>query len=572
VTFDAYPTVADLLLDREASASGPPLFTQLERGVDPVARVDLATLRAQATRIAGHLQLLAEPGARVLLVFPHRLEFISAFFGCLVAGVVGVPTVLPRTRRAVGSLLAVASAARPALALTLDGLLPSLEAALAEVPGLRCVSIESLLAEDAAAFRRPELRPDGLAYLQFTSGSTGTPKGVEVTHGSLMHNCRLLRDALDLPAGAPLVSWLPFFHDWGLVGCVVFPLVMGLPAYYLDPVEFLYAPARWLAAISRFRAAISCAPNFAYQVCAEVVREEEKASLDLGAWQVAMVGAEPVRRDTLDRFVASFAACGFRREALYPSYGLAENTLVVTGGLRGEPPVYLSVDRAALERRRVVRTSEGESERSRVLVGCGKPLGDQRLNIVNPATLLPCRDDEIGEVWVAGPSVTRGYWQRGDDGEQTFFARLRNGDATPWLRTGDLGFLSGGELFLCGRRKDVIIKAGSNYFAEDVERVAEGGHPALRALGGAAFSVEVADTERLVIVHELNYGPRPAHEEIFDGIQGAMVDAFGIKADAIVLIKPGSLPKTTSRKTCRQQARALFLEQELQTVAAWKRW
>jgi acyl-CoA synthetase (AMP-forming)/AMP-acid ligase II len=347
---------------------------------------------------------------------------------------------------------------------------------------------------------------------------------------------------------------------------------MGMPAFYLDPIEFLYAPVRWLTAISRFRAAISCAPNFAYQVCAEVVREEDKAALDLGAWRVAMVGAEPVRKDTLDRFVSSFAGRGFRREALYPSYGLAENTLFVTGGRRSDPPVYLSVHRASLERRRVVRTTGDESERSRVLVGCGRPLGDQKVAIVNPATSLPCGADEIGEVWVTGGSVTRGYWERRDEGEQTYFARLRNGDPTPYLRTGDLGFLADGELFLCGRRKDVIIKAGSNYFAEDVERVAEGGHPSLRALGGAAFSVEVADTERLVIVHELNYGVRPLHDEIFDGIQGAMLEAFGIKADAIVLIKPGSLPKTTSRKTCRQQARVLFLQQELQTVATWKRW
>jgi acyl-CoA synthetase (AMP-forming)/AMP-acid ligase II len=354
------------------------------------------------------------------------------------------------------------------------------------------------------------------------------------------------------------------------VGCLLFPFLMEMPAFYLDPIEFLYAPVRWLTAISRFRAAISCAPNFAYQICAEVVREEDKASLDLSAWQVAMVGAEPVRKDTLERFVSAFAGCGFRREALYPSYGLAENTLFVTGGRRPDPPVYLSVHRASLERRRVVRLAE--SERARVLVGCGRPLGDQRVAIVNPATSVPCGPDEIGEVWVAGGSVTRGYWQHAEEGEPTYFARLRNGDPTPWLRTGDLGFLAAGELFLCGRRKDVIIKAGSNYFAEDVERVAEGGHRSLRALGGAAFSVEVADTERLVIVHELEYGQRPTQDEVFDGIQGAMLDAFGIKADAIVLIKPGSLPKTTSRKICRQQARVLFLQQELQTVATWKRW
>ena len=575
MTLDRYPTVAHLLLERGAIPSSQPAVTFLERGEEAVATLDLAQLREQAVRVAGRLQSSVEPGSRVLLVFPQRLEFIVAFFGCLLAGVVGVPTVLPRSRRAVGSLLAVASAARPAVALTPESLLPSLQSALRECPSgpIECRSIEGLVAGGAgdATFRLPALDPQDLAYLQFTSGSTGTPKGVEVTHRNLLHNCRLLQDALDLPAGAPLVSWLPFFHDWGLVGCVVFPVAVGMPAYYLDPIEFLYAPARWLTAISRFRAAISCAPNFAYQICAEVVRDEDKAALDLSGWQVAMVGAEPVRKDTLERFASSFATCGFRREALYPSYGLAENTLVVTGGRRSDAPVYLPVDRASLERRRVVRTGEDDAQRSRVLVGCGRPLGDQRVQAVNPATSLPCGPDEIGEIWVSGPSVTRGYWERRDDA-QAYFARLRNGDPTPYLRTGDLGFLSEGELFLCGRSKDVIIKAGSNYFAEDVERVAESGHRSLRACSGAAFSVEVADAERMVIVHELNYGETPDHDEVFEGIQEAMLDAFGTKADAIVLIKPGSLPKTTSRKICRQQARALFLQQQLQTVAAWRRW
>ncbi len=573
MTPDGYPSLAHLVLETERE----PSFTLLERGVDVADAIDLEALRERATRVAAHLQSSFDPGSRVLLVLPHRLEFVVAFFGCVLAGMVAVPSVPPRSRRAVESLLAIAAAARPAVALTIESLLPSLVAALGDCPSgpIECRAIESLARdriESESSFRLPDLNREDLAYLQFTSGSTGTPKGVEVTHGNLLHNCQLLQEALELPPGSTLVSWLPFFHDWGLVGCVVFPFSMGMRAYLLDPIEFLYAPLRWLAAISRFRASLSCAPNFAYQLCSEVVRDEEKASLDLSAWKVAMVGAEPVRKDTLERFVSSFSSCGFRREALYPAYGLAENTLIVTGGRPSATPVYLSVDRSSLERRRVVRRDEQEGNRSRVLVGCGRPLGDQRVEVVNPATSIPCAFEEIGEVWVSGKSVTRGYWERRDDAEETYFARLRNGDPTAFLRTGDIGFFSGGELFLCGRSKDVIIKGGSNHFAEDVENVAERGHEALRSSGGAAFSVEVDDVERLVIVHEVDYGRKPVHDEVFAGIQDAMLDSFGIKADAIVLIQPGSLPKTTSRKTCRQQARALFLRDELRTVASWKRW
>jgi acyl-CoA synthetase (AMP-forming)/AMP-acid ligase II len=574
MTRENFHNLAHLVLAMEQDPSTEPLFTFLERGENQIAAITAAELFRQAAQVAGRLQSLTAAGDRVLLVFPHRLEFAVGFFGCVLAGVAAVPTVPPRSSRTVESLLAVTASAQPAVALTLESLRPSLDAVLRECASgpVRCCSIESLLAEQRSAFRLPDLKPQDLAYLQYTSGSTGIPKGVEVSHRSVLHNCCLLRDALELDAGTRLVSWLPFFHDWGLVGCLVFPLFMRMSAYFFDPMEFLYAPIRWLAAISRFRAQLSCAPNFAYQLCAEVVRDDQKPALDLSSWQVAMVGAEPVRKSTLEQFAAAFAGCGFRREALYPSYGLAENTLIVAGGRRSSPPAYISVDRSALERRQVILRDEADLRRSRTLVGCGRPLGDQRVEIVNPATCIPCGEGEAGEVWVAGDSVTRGYWQRPSDSEQSYFAHLRNGDATNFLRTGDIGFMSGNELFLCGRMKDVIIKGGSNYFAEDIERVAEQGHASLRACGGAAFSVDVDDIERLVIVHELNYGEKCARDDVVAGIQEAMVDAFGMMADAIVLIQPGSLPKTTSRKICRQQTRMLFLRQELQTVATWRRW
>ena len=571
---DEYPSLAHLLLARSEIPSNEAVFTFLENGEKPVDAISAAELADRGRRIAARLQTTTAPGSRVLLVFPHRLEFIVAFFGCVLAGVVPVPTVLPRTRRSIDSLLGIAASAEPSVVLTLERLLPAVTEMLADSTWGRveCLAIENLLAEAEVTFRLPDLKPDDLAYLQFTSGSTGRPKGVKVTHGNVLDNCRLQQHALEMAPGEPMVSWLPFFHDWGLVGCVMYPLFAQLPAYLFDPMEFLYSPKRWLRAISKFRAVLSCAPNFAYQFCCEVIRDEEKSDLDLSGWRVAMIGAEPVRKSTLEKFSAAFSSCGFRKEALYPSYGLAENTLFVTGVSRSAGAVYLSVDRTALERRQVVRRDEEDVRRARALVGCGRTRGDQRLEVVNPATAIPCGEEEVGEVWVSGASVTKGYWRSPDAAEQTYFAQLRNGDPAPFLRTGDLGFLSGDQLFLCGRMKDVIIKGGTNYFAEDVERVAEEGHAALQSCSGAAFAVDVADAERLVIVQELSYGPRPAHDEVFAGIQDAMLDAFGMMADAIVLIQPGSLPKTTSRKICRDMTRALFLREELQPVAMWKRW
>jgi acyl-CoA synthetase (AMP-forming)/AMP-acid ligase II len=571
---EEYPSLAHLLLARGNTSSDEPAFTLVESGENPVDSIKAWELLECAKRVAASLQRTTAPGSRVLLVFPHRLEFIVAFFGSILAGVVPVPAVLPRTRRSSDSLLGIAASSEASVVLTLERLLPSITEIMSGSAGshVECRAVEDLLRDAPGPFELPSLKPEDLAYLQFTSGSTGRPKGVEVKHRNVLHNCRLLEDALEMRPGDPIVSWLPFFHDWGLVGCMIYPLFAQLPAYLLDPIEFLYAPVRWLRAISRFRAVLSCAPNFAYQFCCEGIREEEKSKLDLACWRVAMVGAEPVRKSTLERFAASFSACGFRRDALYPSYGLAENTLIVSGGTPSAGPVYLSVDRRFLERRQVVRIEEQDDRRVRTLVSCGRPLGEQCLEIVNPATSMPCAEEEVGEVWVSGHSVTRGYWQSVEATRETYFAQLRDGDPSLFLRTGDLGFLSGNELFLCGRMKDVIIKGGTNYFAEDVERIAEEGHAALRSLGGAAFAVDVADLERLVIVHELNYGDKPDHKEVFAGIQDAMLDAFGMMADAIVLIQPGSLPKTTSRKICREMTRSLFLRQELQTIGMWKRW
>jgi acyl-CoA synthetase (AMP-forming)/AMP-acid ligase II len=556
----------------EAAAQDPhyPAFVYLERGDSPAAQRTLAELTSRARAIAARLPALAGPGDRVLLVLPHRLEFIEAFLGCLFAGVVAVPAVPPANRRARESWTALARASRPSVVLTQERFLDVVEGLRSASGPCPVVSLEHLLAGEAPPWRVPPLTPDTVAYLQFTSGSTGTPKGVVVTHGNLIHNCGLLAAALDLPAGARMVSWLPFFHDWGLVGCVVFPLAARVTCYLLDPADFLYSPTRWLRAISRFRATISCAPNFAYEACATAAGEEEKSSLDLSGWEVAMVGAEPVRPQTLARFARAFAGCGFRPEAFYPTYGLAEATLMVTGGPRARPPLHLAVDGRALEARRVVPVPEQDPS-ARVLVGCGRVVGDQSVRVVEAGTGRVSAPGEVGEVWVSGRSVAGGYWEQAEETRHAFGATRPEADGRGYLRTGDLGFFWDGELFVCGRSKDVIIKAGNNYFAEDVELSAGNSHPSLRAGCGAAFAVDAGGAERLVIVHELISWKKP-DATLIGTMQKRVFDDLGVLADAIVLLGPGGLPKTTSGKIRRQRTRALFLGGELEVLAAWRCW
>ncbi len=407
-----------------------------------------------------------------------------------------------------------------------------------------------------------------MAVLQFTSGSTGTPKGVMVRHANILHNCQLLQEACGSGVDMRMVSWLPFFHDWGLFGCLLFPIYTGGSSHFLDPADFLRRPMRWIEAIAQTEATVSCSPNFGYELCAAAVEDEGLPQLDLHAWSMAMMGAEPVRPQTMERFARAFAPAGFSAEALYPSYGLAESTLIVTGGGRHAAPVSLSVDRAALERGQVIASETGSK---RTLIGAGPALLDQRVAIVGPETGLALPDNQVGEVWVAGPSVALGYLDRPEETAEVFAAKLP-GDPTPWLRTGDLGFLRDGELFVCGRLKDVIIKAGANYFAEDIEVSAEAAHPGLRPGCGAAFGVEVDGTERLVIVHEVNYGPKPDLDAVVGALQRAVKIDHDVFADAVIVVQAGTLEKTSSGKIRRRHTKAQFADGALDPLHAWKSW
>jgi len=545
-------------------------------------------LDRQARQVGGYLVGHTIPGDRVLLVFRNQLEFVVSFAACLLTGRIAVPVAPPASTRLATRFLRLVQTAEPAIILAPPEIRARALAVVAEhaasaaAPRPVVPEFDDVVAGGGTEWTTPKLSGSTTAFCQFTSGSTGHPKGVVVSHANLLHNGGLLERAFAATSSTRLVSWLPFSHDWGLIGGIVFPLYVGIPCAFLDPAAFLYKPAWWLQAISTFRGTMSCAPNFGYEACVERVLERDCAGLDLSAWSVAQIGAEPIQKRTMDRFTERFAPFGFQAEAFHPTYGLAEHTLIVSGLKRQPRPTHLNAQRGALEKgvfeawapRPVARERAESTElaEARVLVGCGLPVTPDDLWIVDPETRTACIEGEVGEVWISGPSVAGGYWQDEAATRETFQAAWKDGGDRPHLRTGDLGFLWHDELFLCGRLKDMIIKGGNNHFAEDIELSIEGSHPALRSGCGAAFGVDAAGQERLVIVYELNYGQRPDLPLVIGSIQKGIARAHNTLADAIVLIRPGTLERTASGKVRRREVRRQFLARELQTLGDWRGW
>jgi len=567
-------SLIDLLKWRATGQSEQRAYSFLSDGVTEKGCLTFAELERQARIIAASLLEVTQKGERALLIYPSGLEFVAAFFGCLYGGIVAVPVYPPtsvRADRALARFRAIAADARPSLVLTTTALASKIEGLLASVPAfstLPVIDTSALPAEAGERWSEPPITRDTLAFLQYTSGSTGTPKGVMVSHGNLLHNSSLVDRYCQQPPHAHSLSWLPLYHDLGLIGGIVQPLYKGYESTIMPPASFLQHPVRWLQAISRTRATISGGPNFAYDLCVQKITSEQKAGLDLSSWEVAANGAEPVRHETMERFAAAFASCGFRREAFLPCYGLAEATLVVSAGPRTTFPVTQAFQASALADNRVVEASE-EAD-SRTLVSIGRVLPDEQVIIVDPDTLTPCPPTQVGEIWVSSPSVAQGYWQHPAETEDTFRARLATANEPSFLRTGDLGFLHNGELFITGRLKDLLIIRGSNHYPQDIERTVEQSHSGLRQGCGAAFAVDVQDEERLVVVYEVEraYLNRDL-DEIIGSIRRAVAEEHGLQVYAVVLVKTATIPKTSSGKIQRRACKEEYLAGGLDVVARW---
>lgn len=548
-------------------------YTFLLDGERDEAHLTYGDLDRHARSIAATLLERGAAGERALLIYEPSLDYIKAFFGCIYAGVTAVPVYPPdplRFQRTWPRLQAVIRDAQAHYILTTAEIRDGLGQLMRPSNGaVSCLATDAELFPRAeSAWEAPHLEGNSLAFLQYTSGSTGSPKGVMVSHGNLLHNLRHMHRLDDLdPVG---VNWTPPYHDMGLIGGVLLPLYSGGRVVLMSPLSFVQRPARWLEAITRFKATMSGSPNFGYDLCLRKISAEERARLDLSHWSVAINGAEPVRADTMRRFVEAFEPCGFSRAAFHPAFGMAEATLMVTSGWRRGEPTVADFDAASLESAgRAVLADASAAKRE--LVGCGTSLEDQKLLIVDPTSGCVQPDGAVGEIWVSGPSVAQGYWQQPLESERTFRAHVTCHDETPYLRTGDLGFMIGGELYVTGRLKDLIIVSGRNHYPQDLERSVEQCDPAFKPEGGAAFSVEVAGQESVVIVHEVMRPKRQDLTQLLDKVRGAMMDSHGLLPHAIVLISAGSIPKTSSGKIQRRACRELYLRQELSVLASWSR-
>ncbi|KWN84515.1 fatty acyl-AMP ligase [Burkholderia ubonensis] len=577
-------TFADFVeLTRYRAAHQPDLrvYTFVTAGERAEQHLDCADLDRRAGVVAAALEQVARPGDRVLLLFPPGIDYIVALFGCMYAGVVAVPAypVEPaQAERTLRRLIGIVENCAPAAILSTTAVRNDagrIEAGSSTLGSLRWVTVDTL--GDVAERYVPRPVNHGTpVYLQYTSGSTGAPKGVMISHRNLLHNSALIASRFEHDADSRGVIWLPPYHDMGLIGGILQPLYVGFPVTLMSHVDFLKHPLRWLRMIGERRATTSGGPNFAYQMLATMrIADADLDKLDLGSWDFAFVGAEPIRRGTLHAFAQRFARCGFDARAFYPCYGLAEHTLFMTGGLKSQPPVIPVAPGDAQPAR------EPDAQLAGTTIGCGDAAGDSLTLIVDPDTRVPCGDGQVGEIWAQGPSVALGYWNNRALSEHTFEAELPGYDGR-FLRTGDYGYRSGSEVFVTGRLKDMMLIRGANHYPHDVEETIEPLDAELFRPGGCAvFALEADATPQVIVVRELrarylkafsdgDHASAHAPDALFGRLRHAINLHHGIAVHNIVFTSPSAIPKTTSGKVQRHACRELFLSDTLPVITQWR--
>lgn len=549
---------------------GHAAFVYLVDAESDDAALTYAELDQRARAVAVHLLGMGLVGERVLLAFPPGLDFITGFFGCLYAGCVAVPTSLPH-RRTLDRFRAIAADSGARLVLSTTPAVAQCRVMTGpQIPWLAVNEVPDALAE---TWRMPLITAETLAMLQYTSGSISRPKGVMISHANLIRNMRDIHRAFALGSETG-VFWLPTHHDMGLVGGVLSPVFSGATSVLMAPAAFLQRPISWLAAISRFRGTVTGAPNFAYDLCVRKITDEQRATLDLSCLSLAFIGAEPIQPETLERFADAFAPCGFDAAAFYPCYGLAEATLMVSGAVRGRGPVVRAFDDRALAEDRAEPVPDGaggarRARRMRRMVSCGSAVGDLRVVIADSRTCAEIAPGHVGEILVSGSSVGQGYWHKPDQTRACFHAGLSDAGESRFLRTGDRGFLLDGELFVIGREDDMLVVRGLNHYPQDLEATARRSHPRLHAGLGAAFAVEDAGGPRLILVQEIAVTGDTAFTAVFESCREAVLAEHGLALHAIVLVRGGTIPRTSSGKVRRRACRELFLARELKTLAEY---
>ncbi|WP_433242134.1 fatty acyl-AMP ligase [Actinomadura nitritigenes] len=558
-----------------------PAFTFVDYSLDPAGKHITLTWaetdrRARATATA--LRQVTGPGERAALLLPQTLEYMMTMLGAMYAHVVAVPLFSPDLPGHADRLIGAYADSEPAVIVTTRNALPHVEKFLADhdVPQPK----EILFAEEvdlglAGSWEDEPIGFDDLAYLQYTSGSTRRPAGVEITHGNVTANAAQLWAGWAPEKPDPeLVSWLPLFHDMGLIATMALPLVHGDHAIYTDPVSFIMNPMRWLQLIAARpgKNVYTAGPNFAYEYVASMASPEKLEGLDLSGLTTCLNGAEPIRTSTLSTFAEALAPAGLRPGAQAPGYGLAEATVFVTAAAEDVPPKIITVDRDVLTQGEV-RLCEPDADRASTLVSCGRPSG-QIVAIVDPDARAEQPDGHVGEIWVHGPNTAAGYWRNSERSQDTFGGELAEPGglpAGPWMRTGDYGVVHEGELYVTGRIKDLIIVDGRNHYPQDIEVTAQEAHPAVRPDHVAAFALPGEETERLVVVAERNRRVplgRLDLDEVESAVRGAVNVEHEMSVHAFLLVEPGAVSRTSSGKIARAATRQRYLDGALPTTAA----
>ncbi len=527
-------------------------------------------LHERSLGLAGKLATQTARGDRVLIAVESPLDFLIGFFACLCSGRIAVPVILPRRNKLREATRSIYQDSRPRCIVTDRVAVEAFDALISSFPEAEqaaCLAIDGGVTAklDAVCRSGPPVNDAELAFLQYTSGSTSTPKGVMVSHGNLRTNLQMIVDRWDTGPHSRFVSWIPLFHDMGLILIALHAIYAGGLCVFMRPAQFAQRPLLWLKVISDYRADVAGAPDFAYDLCVRQFSEEKASGMDLSCWRIAFNAAEPVRADTVRRFSSAFAPYGFRASATYPCYGLAEATVFVSGGVPGAASSFLALDRRALEGDRIELANSADVQE---LVACGHAVNGEEIRIVGPDDCMPRASRELGEIWVAGPNIARGYWDKAEASAATFRAQLADGSPGYYLRTGDLGFLDGGALFVAGRRKDMLILRGRNFYPQDIERHAESAHPAVRPTCSAAVCVGEGVDAALVVIAEIgrSWSRTVDIAALTAAIRAAIVAEFDLHVREVVPIRIGTIPKTTSGKIRRAETCHRYLAGTLERL------
>ncbi len=577
-----FNTLIEVLRHRASVTPQTVLYSFIEDGKDRKSEFTYSQLDERAKAIASYLQTKTNKNDRALLLYQPGLDYIEAFMGCLYAGVVPVPAYPPDGRN-LKRLLHVINNANAAIALSTESIYTNVSH-LSEngasdlirkessefIQNIQWHLSDTIATEESKNWNETSITKNDVAFLQYTSGSTNNPKGVIVTHDNLMTNFDFSEKAFEMGPDRQMVSWLPPYHDMGLIGGILQPLYSGMRTTLISPVSFIKKPLKWLSVISECAKdgkIISGAPNFAYELCVNKIGDDQIADLDLSNWTLAFNGAEPIRAATLEAFYQKFKSTGFKKESFFPVYGLAEATLLVSAGNVPQLPVVKKINKMLLEENNATEKAENEIELIEK-VGCGVELKGQKLRIVNPSTTIECNENEVGEIWISGPNVAKGYWDNVVETEMTFNCAIHNETDASYFRTGDLGFISENELFVTGRLKDLIIIRGKNHYPQDIEFTVQHSHESLRKDYGSAFSIDENGEEQLVIIQEVKreFKRKIDVAEITTIIRSAVSKEHQLVPAHIILIEPSTFPKTSSGKLQRRASKEQFLKKELKEI------